>query len=685
VVFDRSFLPEAQLEFVVVTDTHYMLDPGGRQVEFESRRQQAARAERALQQIAALEVPFVVHLGDLVQEFPESPGFEQAVAEALAQLHRCGVAPHQVAGNHDVGDKPDPTMPTAWVTPAALATYHARFGCSWYSWDAAGYHFVVLNSQIMNGPLPEAAEQRRWLETDLTTHVGQPVCIFLHLSPFLVDEGEAALGHYDNIGEPARGWLLNLVRRYEVRLLCSAHSHFAFFNRIGAARAFVVPSTAFTRPGFCEVFSSGPPPERGRDDTPKLGFFLVRVQANEPRVHLIRTNGETAPFDTGTAEQRLLTRVPHDLPQSPLGLTLRHPLAPATEVPIAWQSAIRQPVRNDYPLLASIELGVRHLRVPASDLRQPAQRERLAVLRDEGVDLTATWIWSDRLDLLAEVRRYGELLASLELQLPSCLAPEPATLRAIAQCQAEAAVEVTLAPLLPKEPLPGKQHPRTRTGYQLQELPALDQHLAQQGVRVDRVLCRVGPFDSPWTTMTARVAGPPLRQIGVVDWAVELATPDEQDQISRAAEALFAAALYPGARLFLEPLVDLDRTMDAPYGLLDRLCNPRPVFQVVRTLNTILFSQPQSWRPAVVPAIAGARMLSLRSSTTTLVLCLPTNNREATGAAPLVDSALVIPSVARGRGFQLAAGTSRPVVRGDAIPLVGATLLRFVMDAPATL
>ena len=363
-MFDRSFLPPADLEFVVMTDTHYMLDPGAQIVEFESRRRQAARAAHAYPLVRALDTAFVVHLGDLVQEFPESAGFAASLGQALAQITDAAIELRQVAGNHDVGDKPDPTMPTDWVTDETLAAYHLRFGASWYSWSDGGCHFVVLNSQIMNGPLPAAREQERWLERDLADHPAMPTFLFMHLAPYLVDEHEQGLGHYDNIDEPARGWLLNLVRTHNVQMVFAGHSHFRFFNRIGNARSFVVPSTAFTRPGFCEVFSSAPPPERGRDDAPKLGFYLLRVRDGRASVHLVRTSGATNLVDASAPERRLLTRVTNELPGSPLGVTLRHSLAPATEVPIAWQSTVRQPVRNDFPLLACLELGVRHLRVP---------------------------------------------------------------------------------------------------------------------------------------------------------------------------------------------------------------------------------------------------------------------------------------------------------------------------------
>lgn len=631
-MFDRSFLPEADLEFVVMTDTHYMLDPGGHHVEFESRRRQAARAAHALGLIASLDAAFVVHGGDLVQEFPESDGFAKSVCEALAQFEAAGVRPRQVAGNHDVGDKPDPTMPTDWVTEESLRQYHERFGTSWYSWDAKGCHFVVLNSQIMNGPLPEAGVQQRWLEEDLEAHAGMPTCLFLHLAPFLCREDEDALGHYDNINEPARSWLLGLVRTHDVRMVFSGHSHFSFFNRVGDGRLRVVPSTAFTRPGFCEVFSSAPPPERGRDDTAKLGFLLVRVRDGRAGVHLIRTKGAMGEQDGQPGERRVISGTSHDLYRSGLGITLRHPLAPTAEVPIAWQSTIRQPVRNDYPLLACDELGVRHLRAPASDLASDEQRERLTLLKDQGVTLTATWIWSDRTPVFESASRHRVVLDGVEVQLPGRLTPDAACLRELIRCSTELSLPVHVAPLLPREMVKGKQHARTRIGYHLDELPELDRFLNEHDATIDRVLCRVHAAESPWDAIAALHGAPGCARIGAVDWAVEFADADERTQANRAAEALFATASLADTRVYMEPLIDLDRTMDAPLGLLDRLCNPREAFHAVRMLNTILHSEDRSWAPFTPADVPGARVLGLQDRDTRVVLILPT----ADGAAPAV-------------------------------------------------
>ena len=84
--------------------------------EFPSRAQQSQRAGAALRLVAALEPDFVVHMGDVVQEYPESAGFVPALDQALEQMAACGVQPRWVVGNHDLGDKPDPTMPTHPVT-----------------------------------------------------------------------------------------------------------------------------------------------------------------------------------------------------------------------------------------------------------------------------------------------------------------------------------------------------------------------------------------------------------------------------------------------------------------------------------------------------------------------------------------------------------------------------------------
>lgn len=657
-MFDRSFLTPADLEFVIIADTHYFRDPGDRPVEFASRRKQAARAERALRLAAALQPAFVLHLGDLAQAVPEGAEFEQTLDDALAQLARCGIRPHHVAGNQDIGDKPDPTMPTAWVTPESLTVYHRRFGRSWYSFAAADRHCVVLNSQILNSSLPEAAEQRAWLEAELDAHAHHRILLFTHLPLFLRDEDEPHLGHYDNLSQPDRAWLLGLIRRHRIELVMVGHSHWSFFNRIGAARYYVAPSTSHTRPGFSETFSSAPPPEQGRDDAAKLGFYLARLLPGRPHLHLIRTGGETAPPDESEGDL-LLTRTSADLPHGRLGITLTHALAPLADVPLAWPSAIRQPVRNDYPFLACLELGTRHIRVPLGDLRDPAQRERLALLRDEGVALTACWLCDDSPDDLATLTVCRDLLDAVELQLPGALHPTPATLGTARRLQHDLGLAVALATLLPNQLAPGKQLRRTRIGYLPGELAALDRQLAAAGVRIERALCRLEASGDPWAQVAA--LGGPFRAIGAIDWAFDPAAGNESTQMHRVAQALWAVAALPDARLYIEPFLDLDRTMDVGLGLLDRQCNPRPAFHALRCLNTCLFHTATGphQRPGPIPP--GVHHAGLATPGWHFWLALPTTGTSAPTALSAGTLRQITPAHTNTRWIDLRNGRSHPL------------------------
>jgi hypothetical protein len=587
--FDRSLLQDADLEFVVIADTHYMADPGDSPVEFDSRRHQSRRAEFALQLAASLEPAFVVHLGDLVQAYPETADYTDACTEARRQIAAIGLTPHVAVGNHDVGDKPDPTMPTAPVEPGFLNGYHGEYGCSWYSFDHGNCHFAVINSQILNQTNIHAAEQKAWLERDLSAAAGKRPFLFLHLPPYLHLPNEPHLGHYDNIGEPAREWLLDLVREHAVEMLLAAHVHFIFHDLVGATSYYTLPSTSFARPGFSHLFTSGPPPERGRDDVGKLGFFLCRVRQQGTDVHLVRTNGIEGGgrFDQALPSQ-VLTRTSPTLPDSQLGLTLVHPLATVGQVPVAYPSLVRQSVRNDYPLLACVELGARAVRIPSTDLGDPLQARRLELLRAEGLRVVATHLWSGPRSLQPVVDRHGGQADTWELQLPGERVPGPGALADIETFNSTHGSPLSICPVLPGERLdPVKQHARTRVGYELGELEELDSCLGRSGIHVDRALCRIRPGEA-WSSVAALRTILPLRHIGGVDLRLELPAGADHIAADAVAEALFAVATLSDSTLFVEPLVDLDRTLDTCPGLLDVLCNPREAFHVARCLNSIL-------------------------------------------------------------------------------------------------
>ena len=132
-VFDRSFLPPAEGELVVISDTHHLLHPELQGGEWQSIREFPARAARALRLAAALRADVVVHLGDVTHEYPETGEAVRSRVAAKEAFAALGLDPHVAPGNMDIGDKPDPTSPAEWVSPETLAAWEAAFGRSWHS------------------------------------------------------------------------------------------------------------------------------------------------------------------------------------------------------------------------------------------------------------------------------------------------------------------------------------------------------------------------------------------------------------------------------------------------------------------------------------------------------------------------------------------------------------------------
>lgn len=640
-MFNKSFLPKALFEFVIISDSHYMMDPGGASLEFENRRKQSTRRGIALRMAAALEPQFVVHNGDMVQEYPDNlENFYQSMDESLEQMRACRVEPYYVAGNHDIGDKPDPTAPASPVSREVLDWYHQTFGKSWYSFDQGNCHFVVLNSQIMNSTLPDAVEQEAWVEKDLAENAVKRLFVVLHMPPYLFDETEPSIGHYDNIANPARSWLLDLARVYKVEMLIAGHVHFAFFDHLAGTRYAVLASPVFTRPGFSCLFAGPPPPERGRNDVPKFGFYLMRVRADKTDIHFIRTAGAEKP--PPSTEQRLITRVSGTLPHSPLGITLSQPLATAAEIPRAWPAAIREKVRNDYPLLSCVQMGVEYLRAPLTDFQDSFQASRLEILRKEGVSLSAIAIFSEEFNIIDAVSQVQPRIDELEIQTPGELFPSEKCIDAIKVIQERFDLSVTLSPIVCREATSGKQFPRFRLGVTPGEIAVLNEFLVENQVKAERVICKLNNSEALSDQIQKIVEISPLSQISNVDFSLEFSATDTHANANLAAEALFLVGMLPGSRIYFEPLSDFDRTMDITHGLLDTLCNPRPTSLVLQSLSTILYSQPLKFsKPQLeLKQVNGFKALQLLTDTSTYTLLLH-NGPESTVSEPINIEALI--------------------------------------------
>ncbi len=137
---------------------------------------------------------------------------------------------------------------------------------------------------------------------------------------------------------------------------------------------------------------------------------------------------------------------------------------------------------------------------------------------------------------------------------------------------------VFLAPLLSREKVAGKYHPRTRDAYRPSELGALQKRLTRAGAGPAGVTVRIDPDARPWQALDAIAAIRPERP-GSLSLLCDLSKCDERGLLNRVAEAAFAAARLPDCRLFFDPLVDLDRTNDTSLGLLDLCGKPHRAIQ----------------------------------------------------------------------------------------------------------
>ena len=65
---------------------------------------------------------------------------------------------------------------------------------------------------------------------------------------------------------PQADWLLTQMRRREVEAVFAGHVHNFWYDRVGAADLYMLPSTAFLRHDFTEFYRVSPQTEFGRGE-----------------------------------------------------------------------------------------------------------------------------------------------------------------------------------------------------------------------------------------------------------------------------------------------------------------------------------------------------------------------------------------------------------------------------------
>ena len=378
----------------VIADTHLNQNDHECNSPFAVNRRANNRLRYTIADLNARELAMVVHLGDVVHPVPSMQAlYAQSARRFFTQVSALRHPFFIIPGNHDVGDKPLSWGPAGGVRDDFLRAWSEHFGEHYFHHAHDPIHFIGINAQLFGSGLEMEAEQAAWLQARLNELHGQRIFIASHYPPYLLHAAEAE--HYDNLSPTARAWLLGLLRRHKVEALFCGHVHNYWFNRIGGTDCHLLPSTAFVRQDYSEMFRiAGKDDEYGRDDRAKLGYLLLHIFERGHGVELIRTDGneiaQTSGGESAQAEnsprQRLSKKPQFAGFRSNLGFSLRHDWMEITQIPPsgALDEFERKAVRNDYGLLAFLDMGVRRLRLPLSDVTESVRRRRLADLAHLG-------------------------------------------------------------------------------------------------------------------------------------------------------------------------------------------------------------------------------------------------------------------------------------------------------------
>ena len=588
--------------FFVVADTHVN---EGEDVSTSPYRTNLCANPRARQVFAemagARPCPrFVVHLGDMVHPVPALPEHKAAIKLFKGFASRLQVPLHLTPGNHDVGDKSIEWMPASRVCDEYLAAYREAFGPDRYAFEEDGVLFIVLNSLLLNSGLQDEAKQRAWVERQLDGAAGRRVFLFMHYPPFLNSADEES--NYDNVDEPARTWLLTQIGRPEVEAAFAGHVHNFWLHCLGSAKLYVLPSTAFVRQDFAEFCAGRPGPEFGRNDTGKLGYFKVDVFENGHVASIVRSWGRScAPFRAPEDGLDLLLAHPARSGFDSFGVELRHSWAEVVRIPSTGgvQEFGRKEARNDYTLLALLEMGARLSKVPDADVSDAGTRGRMRLLAEFGHRFVVTTVGVPSVGLVSAASDSDVGVHAYEVNL---------TLREfkLARDMLRATKERSgaLLYLSPIEDGFGGQVEGSifshaiKSGFSLEQAERNMEFISEvvaNGV-IDGVTVRLEPSESvpaSWRRLgvlcsQARcrvLASLKIRGTATDRWA------DDRNTAVRAVQAMVLSRFETGVSFIFDTFKDVDRGFFPRNAFIDRMCNPRTAARACRKLSALFPGQ----------------------------------------------------------------------------------------------
>ena len=589
-----------RFSFAVVADTHVNESEHASTSPYETNHLANPRARHVFAEIAAMRPAprFVVHLGDIVHPVPSLPTFHDAVAHFKEIASQLPVPLHVIPGNHDVGDKTVDWMPAEQVCDDFLATYREAFGADFHAFDEDGVRFVMLNSLLFNSGLADEARQRAWLADRIDTAGDLRVFLFMHYPPYIHRPDEA--GNYDNVDEPARSWLLDQIAKPPVEAVFAGHVHNFWYDRPGGAEMYLLPSTAFLRHDFSEFCSVAPAAdsEFARDDAAKFGWFRVDVFDDGHVAYAVRSHGRMcAPGEAPEVRPRLHLAHPKTSGFDNVGVELRHPWAEVMQITATGgvQEFGRKWARNDYPLLALWEMGVRLAKVPDVDVLEAEPRERMRLMARIGHRYVVTAVGAPRPAVVeAAGGDAGVFAYEANLTLERFERRRDA-LRAVRETSGAA---VFLAKILTDQEarVSGTTFSHfVKSGFTAAELARHRDFIAGAVERgeIDGITVRI-EFDEPLPAAARRMrafstetGARILASLKLAGPGVATARTGDRETAARAAQAMVLSRCGPDVLYVFDTFMDVDRGYCPRDAFIDRRFNPRPAAGVFTALASL--------------------------------------------------------------------------------------------------
>ncbi|MBR2816683.1 MAG: metallophosphoesterase [Reyranella sp.] len=587
--------------FAVVADTHVNERDGSSSSPCETNALANDRARHVFHDIAAMDPApkFVFHLGDIVHPVPSVPTFGDAVARFKEISSPLRVPLHVLPGNHDVGDKKIDWMPADQICDSYLETYRKAFGRDYYSFDEGNLRFVAINSLLLNAGLEDERRQREWLEEQIGSAEGKRVFLFMHYPPYVHTPDER--GSYDNIDEPARGWLLQQIRRPNVEAVFAGHVHNFWYDRVGSADFYMLPSTAFLRHDLTEFYRVAPAVEFGRGDAEKFGYFVVDVYPDGHVAYSVRTHGQQ--IKAGEAPPRpqpVHLAHPRMSTFDKVGVELRHPWAESQQITATGgvQEFGRKWARNDYPLLALWEMGARLSKIPDIDLADAAPRARMELMARLGQQFIVTSLGRLRTSLSREEAVRAGVAA---LEVNATLETFDRQREALRAWRATTGVQVFLSKIhtFDDSHFDGKHFNHfVKAGFTLADLNGARDVLreALKSGAIDGVTVRVeadedlivaGSRLATFAEETGSLVLASLKTSGA-NLATERA--DDREMVARTAQAMVLSKASERVRYVFDTFMDVDRGYFPRHAFIDRRFDPRPAARAFAIINTLLSS-----------------------------------------------------------------------------------------------